>query len=303
MKPVAVLLGVVAASGSVVANAQIPLPASPSSEPAPTPAPSPTGPATSPGDHYFVEPAPSSGADAAPTEPPIFEPPPPGGYSLEPPPPPAVRHLAPERSLYLGARLGWFFPFGNAWARASPVSTNAGSGYVLEGVSWRDYVTSGPMFELNVGMRLSRSYALFALWERAQLGSGSDRTEGEPNRGESDFWAGALRASSNPDGLAFVTEVAVGYRRARSFYENGVEVRFTDAPFEARLGLGAELRTSRLTAWSALVTLGVGAFGEVRRVTPNGDSFPKFRPEDAADGHGWATLNIGGHFDLLPSDD
>lgn len=200
-------------------------------------------------------------------------------------------------------RLGWFFPFGNAWARARPVSTNAGSGYVLEGVPWRDYATSGPMVELNVGMRLSRSYTLFALWERAQLGSGNDQSEGEPDGAETDFWAGGLRASSNPDGLGFITEVAVGYRRARSFYENGLEIQFTDAPFEARLGLGAELRTSRLASWTGLVTIGVGGFGEIRTVAPNGNALPKSRPEDSGDGHAWATLNVGGHFDLLPTDD
>lgn len=205
--------------------------------------------------------------------------------------------------MYVGARVGWFVPFGNAWARARPVSTNGGTGYVLEGVPWRDYASSGPMLELNAGVRLSRSYALFALWERAQLGSGDDRTEGEPDGAETDFWAAGLRASSNPDALGFVTEVAVGYRRARSFYENGAEVRFTDAPFEARLGLGAELRTSRLVTWSALVTVGVGGFGEVRAVAPSGSSLPRTRPEDAGDGHAWATLNIGGHFDLFPTKD
>jgi hypothetical protein len=82
-----------------------------------------------------------------------------------------------------------------------------------------------------------------------------------------------------------------------------VEVQLTDAPFEARLGLGAELRTSRLTTWSGLVTVGVGAFGQVRTVAPNGDSLPLHRREDAGDGHAWATLNVGGHFDLLPTDD
>lgn len=203
----------------------------------------------------------------------------------------------------MGARLGWFFPFGNVWARAVPVSTAGGTGYVLEGVPWRDYASSGPMFELNVGVRLSRSYALFALWERAQLGSGRSESLGKPDGAETDFWAAGLRASSNPDGLGFLTEVAVGYRRARTFYENDVEVQFTDAPFEARLGLGAELRTSRATTWSALATIGVGAFGDIQTVAANGNALATTRPEDAGDGHAWATLNVGAHFDLVPTDD
>ena len=67
-----------------------------------------------------------------------------------------MRHLAPLSSLWLGARVGWLFPFGNLWARAEPVASSGGSGYVLRGVPWRDYASSGPMFELDAGMRVSR---------------------------------------------------------------------------------------------------------------------------------------------------
>jgi hypothetical protein len=144
---------------------------------------------------------------------------------------------------------------------------------------------------------------VFLLWERAELGSGDDESNGPQDGAESDFWALGLRASSNPDKLGFLTEVAVGYRRARTFFENDYEYQFTDAPFEARLGLGAELRTSRLATWSGLVTIGVGGFGDVRTVAPNGGALPNNRPEDSGDGHAWATLNIGGHFDLLPTKD
>lgn len=177
----------------------------------------------------------------------------------------------------------------------------AGSSYTLDGVPWRDYAAPGPMFELDAGLRFSRVYTLFALWERAELGSGDATTDGVPDGAESDFWAIGMRASSNPDRLAFVTEVAVGYRRARSFYTNGVEVQFTDAPFEARLGLGAELRLSRLTSLSSLVTIGVGGFGTVEKVTGDGRATPKLLPTDQGDGHGWITLSLGAHFDLLAS--
>lgn len=173
---------------------------------------------------------------------------------------------------------------------------------MLNGVPWQNYVSSGPMFELNVGARLSRSYTLFGLWERAQLGSGDDTTDGEPNGAESDFWAVGLRATSNADRLGFLTEVAVGYRRARAFYENDVEVQFTDAPFEARLGLGGEYRFDRLTTLSGLVTIGVGSFGQVDKVAPNGAAQHKYSDLDEADGHAWATLTVGGHFDFFPTE-
>lgn len=299
MKRVAVLLGLAVAAPSV---AQAQLPIAPSAEAPSPPPPAPPGPesaepARPPGDQYFVDQAPPPAPLAE--EPPPFEPPPPLAAGFEPPPPPQARHVAPERSLWLGARVGWFFPFGNVWSRVRPAS--AGSGDVLQGVPWRDYASSGPMLELDVGMRLSRAYTVFALWERAQLGSGDDTSIGKPDGAESDFWAAGLRASSNPDGLGFLTEVAVGYRRARSFYDNDFEVQFTDAPFEARLGLGGELRLNRMTSLSGLVTIGVGGFGEVQTVAPNGTALPRTRPEDQGDGHAWATLHIGGHFDLLPS--
>jgi hypothetical protein len=330
MKRVAVLLGMAVVAPSV-AQAQIPIaPAPVATPPAPTPTPGAPAPATvpgpgpapvappeappkaPPGDEYYVEPGPAaptsptaaSERQPAPGEPPPFEPPPPGvSVFYEPPPPPQIRHLAPQTALWLGARLGWFFPFGNLWARAKPVSSSAGSGYVLQGVPWRDYASSGPMFELDIGARLSRSYTVFGLWERATLGSGENQSgpDGEQDGGESDFWAVGLRASSNADQLGFLTEVAVGYRRARTLFKSGVEYQFTDAPFEARLGLGAELRLNRMTSLSSLVTIGVGGFGNAQSVAPNGNAIPLTRSFDTGDGHAWATLTVGGHFDLISS--
>lgn len=324
MKRVAVLLGMAAVAPSV-AQAQIPIaPAAPATAPAPAakappaaPAatPSPEAPAPDaaappkapPGDQYFVEqapaaPPPAATAPPAPAEPPPFEPPPPPGASFEPPPPPVAQHVAPQTALWLGARVGWFIPFGNVWARAEPAGGN-GAGYVLRGVPWSDYASSGPVFELDAGMRLSRSYTVFGLWERAQLGSGDNETgpDGKQDGAETDFWALGLRASSNPDRLGFLTEVAVGYRRARTFFENDVQYQFTDAPFEARLGLGGELRLNPMTALSALVTVGVGGFGSAEKVGPNGTALPLTRSVDDGDGHAWATLTVGGHFDLIRS--
>lgn len=206
-------------------------------------------------------------------------------------------------SLWASARLGWFFPFGNAWADGQVVSTPTGSYAALEGEPWTKYASSGPMFELDVGVRIARSYTVFALWERAQTRSGSNDSsyDGEQNGGDSDFWALGLRANSDPNRIGFVTEVAVGYRQARTKFENGTEYQFTEAPFEARLGLGAEYRTSRLMAFSALATIGVGAFGNIDRVSESGRVSPVTDGNDAADGHAWATINIGAHFDLLPT--
>jgi len=203
-------------------------------------------------------------------------------------------------ALWVGARLGWFFPFGNVWADAVVRSDS----YLLEGVPWSEFASSGPVFELDVGARISRSYTVFALWERAQLGSGSNETsEGRQNGGDSDFWALGLRASSDPDRIGFLTEVAIGYRRARTMFADGTEYQFTEAPFEARLGLGAEFRISRMITLSPLATVGVGAFGNLQRVGANGRVSLLTDDLDQNDGHAWATLMVGGHFDLVPSSD
>ena len=234
---------------------------------------------------------------------PIYEPPPPGFYPgdpvFEPPPPPEPRHVAPLTSLWLGARVGWFMPFGNAWARGTSDSVGNVN---LKGVPWRDYVTAGPMFELDAGARLSRNYNLFLLWERAQLGAG----RGDPNAGitkstggDSDFWGIGLRASSDPDHVGLVTELAIGYRRARAKYE-GSEIQFTDSPFEARLGIGADIRLNRVVTLSPMFTLGVGSFGKIDRVS-GGTVVDQTGVDDQADGHAWATLTFGGSFDVLSS--
>ena len=286
------------------APAPAPTPTPPATEPAPAPQeppPTPAEPApapTPPGDQYYVDKAPPPGP------PPPFEPPVPGRTAYEPPPPPEAKYLTPRNSLWLGARLGWFLPFGNLWARGVPTASDDGRYfYALDGVPWSDYASSGPMVELDVGVRLARNYTVFALWERAQTGSGDfeQGPDGKQDGGETDFWAIGLRASSNPDRIGFLTEVAIGYRRARTFFENGAEYQFTDAPFEARLGLGAEYRLNRMISLSGLATIGVGGFGLVERVGPNDEATPLSGRFDEGDGHAWLTLSFGGHFDLLPS--
>jgi hypothetical protein len=172
----------------------------------------------------------------------------------------------------------------------------------LKGVPWSEYVSSGPMFELDAGARLSRNYNVFAIWERAQLGSadgGSASGVGKSKGGDTDFFGVGVRATSDPDRVGFVTELAVGWRRARAKYD-GSQVQFTEAPFEARLGLGAEFRLNEYVSLSPMATLGVGSFGKIESVAGNTvDDKPG--PLDASDGHAWATLTFGGNFDLLGS--
>jgi hypothetical protein len=203
----------------------------------------------------------------------------------------------------VGARIGWFVPFGDLWADCTqPIGADDCGNY--EGVNFTDYASSGPLFELDIGARLGRNYNLFLLWEHAQLGRGSlnpaedPLTRGEQDGSDTDFYAIALRVSSDPDKVGFLTEIALGARRFRATWANGEELQLTDAPFEARLGLGADIRLGPAFALSPLITLGVGAFGEATRVLPDGSSVEATDDVDARTGHGWLTLQIGGHFDI-----
>jgi len=291
--------------------------------PSATVSPAPAAAGDAPPGEYYVEPPPSAAPQDQPPPPPtaapqpprppppppeVYDPPPPEFYPenegvFEPPAPPAPHHIAPRTSLWLGVRAGVFIPFGNAWARCANCNTND-QFVTLQGVPWRDYATSGPMFELDAGARLSRSYTVFALWERAQLGAGNGDPEstirGNASHGDTDFWGVGIRATSDPDRTGFVTELAVGYRRARSVWADGTELQMTDAPFEARLGLGADIRVNQFVTLSPMFTVGVGSFGKIERAS-NGTVADETSSVDQADGHAWATLNFGGYFDLFGS--
>lgn len=292
-------------------------------EPEPTPAPEappasappPPPPSGSPPPEYYIETpgrapegAATSPAPPPPAPPPrvqVYEPIIPGeGPIYEPPPPPEPRHVAPKTALWVGARLGWFIPFGNLYARYGVRRDYV----VYEGVPWSDFASSGAMLELNAGLRLGRSYTLFALWERAQLGSGdveitlADGTApGAQDGAETDFYGIGLRANSDPNHTGFVTEVALGYRRARTHFEDESELQLTDGILEGRLGVGAEFRISPSFSISPLVTLGVGSFGTIEFKRNSGQKFKLTTPNDESDGHAWATFQVGGHFDLFSS--
>ncbi|HEX6277933.1 MAG TPA: hypothetical protein VFZ53_33045, partial [Polyangiaceae bacterium] len=245
---------------------------------------------------YFTDgPAPPPGQ--APPPPPTYEPPPPGfGAVFEPPPPPVARHVAPSTALWAGVRLGWFLPFGYVYAR------NVGGAYgTFQRIPWDWYAGSGLMIEGDIGARLGRNYTIFALWERAQLSAGDhyDDLYGGQNGADSDFWGVGFQATSDADAVGFLTELALGYRQARTRWEDGTEMRFTDAWLEARIGFGASIRLSPMLTLQPLASLGVGSFGDVDRVNPSGASASIVRSADVGDSHGWFTIGLGGHVDLF----
>jgi hypothetical protein len=296
MRPTGVGLALVAFFLPAIAAAQ--------TEPAPPPsaAPSTGAPSGAPPPQYYQEPPQGQG------QPPpqyTYEPPPPGyGYGpqaiYEPPPPPKPRHRAPKYAFFAGARIGYFIPFGNLWLRENPPNSRE-----YDQVKWSHFASSGPMYEFDIGARLGRAYNLFFLWERSELGAGSESPNaifGDQVDADSDYYALGLRFSSDPDRVGFLTEIALGARRFRAKWDDGTELQMTEAPLEFRLGLGADIRVSPVFTISPMVTLGLGAFGSAEWVDPDGNKTDATASGDEAAGHGWVTFQIGGHFDLPGGD-
>jgi hypothetical protein len=213
----------------------------------------------------------------------------------EPPPPPVPRHRAPRTALWLGARGGWWVPFGDLWGACDA------SGYSCNAMNFRDVASSGPMLELDAGVRLGRYYNVYLLWERAQLGKGRGIDGYDQIRAETDFVAVGVRLSADPDDVGMLLDLAIGARRFRAVYEGKNELQLSQAPLESRLGVGVDIRMSRNFSLSPMLTLGLGGFGKAEWVTKSevSDAIPSGFDTLT---HGWITLQLGGHFDVLGSE-
>lgn len=223
------------------------------------------------------------------------------------PKPPFERHfhrqgqpLVPNYSLWLGARAGWTLPFGDLWG--SCLGFDAfGHCAAISSVPARNYVGQGPAFELDLGARLARNYNLYGLWERTWLGAGNATSadRGQPERGDSDFLALGLRVSTEPEHLGLVLDVAVGTRRMRALWADGTELQLTDAPFETRLGIGADIRISESWSLSPMLNLGLGSFGKAQWVSSDKSVQSATEPGDVALTHGWIGFQMAAHVDAF----
>ncbi len=287
------------------------------------PAPSPTPPAV---EDYYAEPPPAGGGPDQPQHagpPPglIYEPPPPGmGPIYEPPPPPEPDHVAPKNALWVGARGGWWIPFGSAWGRCTLVYDN---GACAEGVSFplRDFVGSGPTVQVDLGARLGRAYNVFVSWEHARLSGGAASLtrkfndengveaaveQPQSRGGHTNFYAVGARVSSDPDRVGFLAEMLIGFRDLTVEWdpsdvpEEGVRrLTMSEAPLEFRFGLGADIRVHPLLSLSPLFTIGSGRFGKIEQELEDGSKEDAMGPDDLFAAHGWFTLELGAHFDLF----
>jgi hypothetical protein len=206
----------------------------------------------------------------------------------------------PRYSFWFGPGLSWSVPFGDLWGHCGGFDVY-GRCAALTNTSARHYFGSGPAVELDAGARLARHYNLYALWERTWYSAGNT-TELAPvhqNRGESDFLALGLRVTTTPETLGFVLDIAVGTRRMRARWDDGTELQLTEAPFETRLGVGANIRVDENWSFTPLIHLGLGSFGKVQWVLPNGTVQSASDPSDVSLTHGWVGLQLAMHADVF----
>ncbi len=211
-----------------------------------------------------------------------------------------TQSIVPDYSFWLGAGAGWTLPFGDLWGSCAGFDS-FGRCASVTGVPTHDYVAQGPALELDLGARVARNYNIYALWEHSWLGAGSatSANRGQPDRAESDFLALAIRVSTDPEQLGFVLDIAVGTRRMRAVWADGTELQMTDAPFETRLGLGADVRLGESWSLSPMLYLGLGSFGKVQWVNPDGTVQAATLPGDVALTHGWVGIQMAAHVDAF----
>ncbi len=211
-----------------------------------------------------------------------------------------TRPKVPNYSLWLGTGLGWAMPFGDLWGTCMGFDAY-GSCTTVSNVASRHYFGSGLGLEFDAGMRVARNYNLYALWERSWFapGDAANGSRAHQNQGDSDFIALGLRVSTDPEKVGFLLDIAVGTRRMRARWEDGTQLQLTQAPFETRIGIGADVRLDDNWSFAPLLSLGLGSFGKMQWVYPDGTIMSASQPNDVALTHGWLGIQMSVHADVF----
>jgi hypothetical protein len=222
----------------------------------------------------------------------------PSAYVYEPPPP-APLHRSPWTALWVGARVGAFFPFGHAYATSADPRHEFGE-------DWSGLATGGPSIEGDIGMRFARHFIVYGFWDHAFMGKGSDpswRTSsptyfGDQESAFTDFTGLGFRWSSHPERTGLVLDLGLGYRWFREKWSSGAKMTL-EGFGEFRFGVGADIRVARAFTLSPLFSVSSGTFNDRKLSGPDSPAqdIPSF-----AGSHGAVTLSLGGHFDLLEGD-
>lgn len=203
-------------------------------------------------------------------------------------------HRAPYNALWLGARFGALFPYGNAFDYAVTPTHEIGE-------RWEGLASNGFVVEGDAGLRLARYYVIYGFWEHGELSTGSDETWrtdastafGDQRYARTDFPGIGLRWSSRPDTAGFVVDTGLGYRWFKERWATNTVMRLSGAEF--RIGFGADVRLNPMFTLSPMLMFSFGSFTTGSLVDHGG---PQQTLQFVDASHGTVTFTLGGHFDL-----
>ena len=156
---------------------------------------------------------------------------------------------APRFALYTGLNIGAIGYGGDFFYNQTGAHETTGN-----------LVGSGLSFELDVGARLGKRYIPYAVWEHAFLAPGH-RFENTDTKASSDFVGLGFRLiAGNVDSVGFLSDLGIGFRTVT--LANGSQTFKMTALEIARLGLGAEIRFSKLFTLSPMARISVGQMAD-----------------------------------------
>jgi hypothetical protein len=189
----------------------------------------------------------------------------------------------PTRSLWTGAQIGVFAPYGGLYSGRDFVTTG-----------FQQLASPGPAMQVDLGGRIARHFTVYGFWEYTSLGRGSSATWTEARGGQTSANTNAVglaaRWMSNPGGFGFIVDVGLGYRWFAARWSDGTSMDLGGLG-DLRLGLGADVSFSSTVAVSLMVALYTGAFTDR---TLAGQSVGQFESSYAA-----TALSVGVHLDLF----
>jgi hypothetical protein len=207
-------------------------------------------------------------------------------------------HRSPYNALFVGARLGALFPYGNAYDTDPDFD---------EGQKWDWFATGGPLIEGDVGARFARHFIIYGFWEHAIMGTGSEPRLREPlpngfgdqSSASTDFTGLGFRWSSRPNTVGLLIDLGLGYRWFHEKWDSGAKMDLAGFG-EFRLGIGADVRVTHLFSLTPLFSISSGSFHD-RTLSVPGEGKGDIAGSHSGS-HGTITLSVGGNFDLFGAD-
>jgi hypothetical protein len=240
--------------------------------------------------------------------PPVYAPTPatPPAYAPTPPAPPALVYVEPTRTDVPAPRSAF-------WVGGRAEILGFDDDFYQNGVgrpeTTGNFVRPGLGFEADAGVRFARRFIPYVGFELGLHGAGH-RFDGDSSASAySTFFGLGFRSvwvDIGPE-IGFLTDLSLGYRTVTVSANSG---KYSMSALELfRLGIGLEIRLSRVFTLSPLLTLSGGAMSNTSgsisfAQTGDGQTHPTYQDGASIDqqrGYLVVSLGCGAHFDLFAS--